>query len=101
MQLKGMLIGCRSYSFTDQQTGNDISGGKLFLAVSTDEQNSAGMAVSEIPYDYGSHNKLASICNQHSQHNVIVDCDLSIVGRKTKIKAIDIQLDPESVKKAS
>ena len=93
MELKGVLIGCRSYSFPDKQSGELIEGAKLFLAVPSSKTNgSAGYEVSELPYDFSNHQTFATVANSHALKRVSVSCDVQISGKRTRIKAVDVAL---------
>ena len=87
-----MLIGCRKYDFTDQSSGEQIQGGKLFIGIDSDDVNTSGLSVSEIPYDFGHHAKMSALCKQHKTKQVSVSCDIQLVGRRTKLKATEIEV---------
>lgn len=91
MDIQGVLVGCRSYSFPDKQSGELIQGGKLYLAVPSSGAGSSGHELSEIPYDYESHSKISQLVKQNELKLVSVECDVSMRFGKTKLKAVNIK----------
>jgi len=91
MQVEGILIGVRSYDFADKQTGNQISGVKVTLGVpEPDAANLIGNVVSELSADYAQFGALAASAKNLVGKTVRVECDVTLRGKATRLKAKSI-----------
>jgi len=81
VQVKGILIGGSHFDFTDKESGEQIKGAKLIMAVPAGEsRGKIGLMIQELSADYrfvpDNARRIASLAGRR----VVVDCDLLISG---------------------
>jgi hypothetical protein len=92
MDVKGLLVGIRRYSFPDRESGEIIEGGKLTLVQSGDStKDSAGLVVVELPIAYHDFPALKDQGASLWGKDVVVDCDLVLTGKRPKMRALSIR----------
>lgn len=91
MQVKGMLLTVRRYSFRDKENGNQVQGAKLSVALPSDKPDVIGLVVQDIPTEYEQFSTFVSQSNGLLGKQVVVDCDITLSGRYTKLKAVSLK----------
>ena len=90
MNIKGMLIGVRRFSFSDKDSGELVKGAKLAIGMAPDNDQAAGYVLNELPALYEDYPSFAKACNELAGQQVVVECDVQLKGRYTKLRAVKI-----------